>query len=105
MIGDKNLDILEDTNSDVALRKLVWSAAASLGYQKYFTSMSEPMDDDHMPFVRLGVPSLDVIDFDYPPWHKDTDTLDKISRDEPGNRRQNDARIHPAPPAAMITAA
>jgi glutaminyl-peptide cyclotransferase len=79
MIGDKDLDILQDTNSDVGLRKLVWSAAAALGYQKYFTSMTEPMDDDHMPFVRLGVPSLDVIDFDYKPWHKDTDTLDKIS--------------------------
>jgi glutaminyl-peptide cyclotransferase len=75
----ENLNILEDTNSDVALRKLVWSAAASLGYQKYFTSMAELMDDDHMPFVRIGVPSLDVIDFDYPPWHEDTDTLDKIS--------------------------
>ena len=79
MIGDKNLDILEDANSDVTLRKLVWNAAASLGYQKYFTSKSEPMDDDHMPFVRLGVPSLDVIDFDYPEWHEDSDTLDKIS--------------------------
>ncbi len=79
MIGDKNLNILQDTNSDVGLRKLVWNAAAALGYQKYFTSMSEPMDDDHMPFVRLGVPSLDVIDFDYPPWHEDTDTLDKIA--------------------------
>ena len=78
MIGDKNLNILVDTNSDVALRKLVWSAAASLGYQKYFTNQAESMDDDHMPFVRIGVPSLDVIDFDYPPWHEDTDTLDKI---------------------------
>ena len=79
MIGDKDLDILQDTNSDVGLRKLVWAAAASLGYQKYFTNMGEPMDDDHMPFVRLGIPSLDVIDFDYAPWHKDTDTLDKIN--------------------------
>jgi glutaminyl-peptide cyclotransferase len=78
MIGDKNLNILQDTNSDVGLRRLVWSAAASLGYQKYFTSQTTPIDDDHMPFVRLGVPSLDVIDFDYPPWHEDTDTLDKI---------------------------
>lgn len=79
MIGDKNLDILQDANSDVTLRRLVWNAAAALGYQKYFTSMTEPMDDDHMPFVRLGIPSLDVIDFDYPDWHKDSDTLDKIS--------------------------
>jgi glutaminyl-peptide cyclotransferase len=62
----------------VALRRLVWNAAASLGYQKYFTNQAESMDDDHMPFVRIGVPSLDVIDFDYPPWHEDTDTLDKI---------------------------
>ncbi|HEX5323917.1 MAG TPA: M28 family peptidase, partial [Capsulimonadaceae bacterium] len=77
--GDKNLNILQDSNSDVGLRKVVWGAAAALGYQRYFTSMSEPMDDDHMPFVRLGIPSLDVIDFDYPPWHEDTDTLDKIS--------------------------
>jgi len=79
MIGDKDLDILEDTNSDVSVRRLVWNAAAALGYQKYFTNMREPMDDDHMPFVRLGVPSLDVIDFDYKPWHEDTDTLDKIA--------------------------
>lgn len=79
MVGDKTLDILEDTNSDVGLRRLVWNAAASLGYQRFFTSMNEPMDDDHMPFVRLGVPSLDVIDFDYAFWHKDSDTLDKIS--------------------------
>jgi glutaminyl-peptide cyclotransferase len=79
MIGDKNLDILRDANSDVGLRRLVWAAASALGYDKYFTNKGEPMDDDHMPFVRLGVPSLDVIDFNYPPWHEDTDTLDKIS--------------------------
>jgi Zn-dependent M28 family amino/carboxypeptidase len=79
MIGDKSLDILQDTNSDPNLRRLVWRAAADLGYGAYFTNQTEPMDDDHMPFVRLGVPSLDVIDFDYAPWHKDEDTLDKIS--------------------------
>jgi Zn-dependent M28 family amino/carboxypeptidase len=79
MIGDKSLNILQDTNSDANLRRLVWKAAFDLGYQAYFTNMTEPMDDDHMPFARLGVPVLDIIDFDYPPWHKDEDTLDKIS--------------------------
>ena len=79
MIGDKSLDILQDTNSDANLRRLVWKAASDLGYQAYFTNMTEPMDDDHMPFARLGVPVLDIIDFDYPPWHKDDDTMDKIS--------------------------
>jgi Zn-dependent M28 family amino/carboxypeptidase len=79
MIGDKSLNVLQDTNSDANLRRLVWKAAADLGYQAYFTNATEPMDDDHMPFARLGVPVLDIIDFDYPPWHKDEDTLDKIS--------------------------
>lgn len=78
MIGDKHLDILQDKNSDPNLRRLVWKTASDLGYQAYFTDETEPMDDDHMPFVRLGVPALDVIDFQYEPWHKDSDTLDKI---------------------------
>jgi Zn-dependent M28 family amino/carboxypeptidase len=79
MIGDKSLDILQDTNSDANLRRLVWKTASDLGYRTYFTDQMTSMDDDHMPFVRLGVPSLDIIDFDYEPWHKDSDTLDKIS--------------------------
>jgi len=78
MIGDKSLDILQDANSDANLRRLVWKVATDLGYGAYFTNQTEPMDDDHMPFARLGVPVLDLIDFDYPPWHKDDDTLDKI---------------------------
>jgi hypothetical protein len=57
----------------------VWKVAADLGYKKNFTQTTGPMEDDHMPFVKAGVPSLDVIDFDYAPWHKDSDTLDKIS--------------------------
>jgi hypothetical protein len=32
-----------------------------------------------MPFVRLGVPAIDLIDFDYDPWHTDDDTMDKLS--------------------------
>jgi Zn-dependent M28 family amino/carboxypeptidase len=79
MIGDKSLNVLQDKNSDANLQRLVWKAASDLGYQAYFTGETEPMDDDHMPFAKLGVPVLDIIDFDYPPWHKDSDTLDKIS--------------------------
>ena len=78
MIGDKDLNIMEDANSNADLGRLVWKAAADLGYKKNFTQKLGPMEDDHLPFVRAGVPSLDVIDFDYEPWHKDSDTLDKI---------------------------
>lgn len=79
MIGDKNLGIPQETNGDAALRKLVWSTAADLGYKAYFVDRQIGEDDDHMPFVRLGVPAIDVIDIDYPPWHTDADTMDKLS--------------------------
>jgi Zn-dependent M28 family amino/carboxypeptidase len=79
MIGDKSLDILIEKNSTASIQKLVWSAAADLGYKAYFLDTGEEVDDDHMPFLKLGVPSLDLIDFDYDPWHKDSDTMDKLS--------------------------
>jgi Zn-dependent M28 family amino/carboxypeptidase len=79
MIGDKNLAIPQETNGDASLRRLVWSMAATLGYKAYFTDQQIGEDDDHMPFVRAGVPAIDVIDVDYTPWHTDADTMDKIS--------------------------
>ena len=78
MIGDKNLDIKKEMNSTPALRNLVWRTAAELGYQAYFLDESMSTEDDHMPFLKLGVPALDLIDFDYPPWHTDEDTIDKV---------------------------
>jgi glutaminyl-peptide cyclotransferase len=79
MIGDKSLGVLIEKNSTVSLQKLVWNAASDLGYKAYFLDTGEEVDDDHMPFLKLGVPSLDLIDFDYDPWHKDSDTMDKLS--------------------------
>jgi glutaminyl-peptide cyclotransferase len=83
MIGDKNLDILQDSNSSASLRKLVWQTADQLGYGRYFLKTDGAIDDDHMPFVSAGVNALDLIDFDYGPsnsyWHNDKDTTDKLS--------------------------
>jgi glutaminyl-peptide cyclotransferase len=80
MIGDKKLNVQQEGNSNAALRKLVWSTAADLGYHAYFVDEPlSPMEDDHIPFLKLGVPVIDLIDFDYPAWHKDEDTIDKIS--------------------------
>ncbi len=83
MIGDKDLGILEDTNSSRSLLRLVWQTANDLGYGKYFLDTATPMEDDHMPFVRKGVNALDLIDFDYGPnnayWHDEKDTIDKVS--------------------------
>jgi len=83
MIGDKDLDILAEMNSSPALRNLVWRTAHDLGYGKYFLDKGFATDDDHVPFLRLGVNALDLIDFDYGPdnayWHTEQDTLDKLS--------------------------
>ena len=79
MIGDKNLNIPRETNGNAALTSLVWRTAADLGYKAFFIDQQIGEDDDHMPFVRAGVAAIDLIDIDYPPWHNDTDTMDKLS--------------------------
>lgn len=83
MIGDKDLDIQRDTNSTGWLEDLLYSAASKLGYQSHFFATELPVDDDHMPFQRLGVPVADVIDINYGYGnafhHTLEDTLDKLS--------------------------
>ena len=83
MIGDKDLDIQHDTNSTGWLVDLVRQAAKKYGYEKYFFKLEEDIQDDHLPFVKRGVPSIDIIDIDYGPHdsyhHTDKDTMDKIS--------------------------
>ena len=79
MIGDKHLDIDQETNGNAALNRLVWKTASDLGYAAYFTKNTRATEDDHIPFVKLGVPAIDLIDFDYEPWHTDDDTMDKLS--------------------------
>jgi len=83
MIGDKNLDILRETRSADWLVELVRKAAHKFGYDKYFFQTEGAVEDDHLPFVERGVPSIDVIDLDYGPnnsyHHTAQDTMDKIS--------------------------
>ena len=83
MIGDANLNIDRDQNSTPWLEDLVYQAATRLGYQSHFFERAIPMDDDHKPFVQRGVPSADLIDFDYGYdnvfWHTTQDTVDKLS--------------------------
>ena len=83
MIGDKDLGIMPVTNSSPRLLRLVWEIAREMGYGKYFLDSGGAIEDDHIPFVNLGVNALDLIDFDYGPgnryWHTDQDTVDKLS--------------------------
>ena len=78
MIGDRNLDIMQESNSSAALRRLVWDSAHKLGYDKYFLPTGGATEDDHIPFLRMGVNALDLIDFDKDYWHTPRDTMDKL---------------------------
>jgi Zn-dependent M28 family amino/carboxypeptidase len=80
MIGDKNLKMVWDTSSSSALRNLVWDAADSLGYKQYFPREGGAIEDDHMPFLNMGVQALDIIDFESQNtfWHNAQDTMDKL---------------------------
>jgi len=83
MIGDKDLDIQRETNSTGWLLDLVGQAAKKFGYERYFFQKQMEISDDHLPFVKRGVPCADVIDLDYGPnnsyHHTAQDTMDKIS--------------------------
>ena len=79
MIGDSGLVIRRDANSTPWLVDIVWAAAARLGHRAIFSNELTSIDDDHIPFLRAGVPAVDIIDLDNPTWHTAKDTLDYVS--------------------------
>ncbi len=79
MIGDRDLNIRREAFSTEALADLIWAAAGRLGHARHFLPTSMPVEDDHAPFLKAGVPAALLIDFDFPPWHTANDTLDKVS--------------------------
>ena len=85
MTGDKDLNIVYEHYSNGEIRDLIWKTASDRGYGKYFTRQEQPIEDDHTPFVKLGVKAVDLIDFDYGAnmafWHTPLDTMDKLSAD------------------------
>ena len=83
MIGDADLNIERESHSTPWLEDLVYEAATKLGYQSHFFARTLEIDDDHLPFVKLGVPCADIIDLDYGYGnvfhHSPQDTMDKLS--------------------------
>ena len=86
MVGDRHLAILRESNSTPWLRDLVFKSARDLGYGRHFEGGDFPVEDDHLPFLRKGVPSVDIIDLT--PFesyhHTEQDTLDKCSPESLG---------------------
>ncbi|MFO3797591.1 MAG: M28 family peptidase, partial [Anaerolineales bacterium] len=80
MVGDADLDLPMEANSDVALRESIWQTAAALGYSEVFRPQSGyAVMDDHIPFLEAGIAAVDIIDLNYAFWHTTADTPDKVS--------------------------
>src|SRR5713101_1809565 len=79
MVGSRNLRFRREADSTKALTDLIWSTAARLGYSNIFVNESSSTVDDHIIFLKRGVPAVDVINFEIPYWHTVEDTLDKVS--------------------------
>ena len=83
MIGDADLSVERDANSTSWLEDAVYEAATRLGYQSHFFERNNQVSDDHIPFMKRGVPCADLIDFLYGYnnvfWHTPQDTVDKLS--------------------------
>ncbi len=83
MVGDKDLALEQDVTSTPWLMRLVRESATELGYEQHLASIPKAVIDDHTPFLRAGIPAVDLIDYEFGPnnqyWHTPQDTLDKIS--------------------------
>jgi glutaminyl-peptide cyclotransferase len=79
MVGDRSLDVTLPADSPSEMARDIFAAAEALKLRDYFTYLDREMIDDHSPLNAIGIPTIDVIDFDYPWWHTAGDTIDKIS--------------------------
>jgi glutaminyl-peptide cyclotransferase len=82
MIGAKDLKLRKDTDFSAAwLNDLFWATGRKLGYGSVFTDLAGAVGgDDHEPFAKEGIPTIDLIDlYDYPQWHTKDDDLAHVS--------------------------
>ena len=88
MLGDKELKIFRDTVSDRRLFEIFAKSAKDQGLSSHIDGPAQELRDDHLPFMAVGIPSLDLIDFDYGPdntyWHSPKDVLANCSRESLG---------------------
>ena len=81
MVGDRSLGITLPSDSPPNMAKQIFAAADALDSRKYFTYFDGDITDDHTALNRAGVPTIDLIDFDYAWWHTAEDKMDKLSAD------------------------
>jgi glutaminyl-peptide cyclotransferase len=79
MVGDRSLNITLSPDSPPRMAQDIFAAADALKLRNYFTYFDREITDDHTPLNAMGIPVIDLIDFDFPWWHTAGDTLDKVS--------------------------
>jgi hypothetical protein len=80
-VADKRLSTPREGNSDLELWAKLRAAARRTGTLRHYPDATrDPISDDHIPFLRRGVPSIDLIDFDFPCWHETCDDLSAVSK-------------------------
>jgi len=88
MIGGVNVRIPKEQNSINGagrLTSLLYAHAAKLGLGETFHDVPGIyVDDDHLPIMRAGIPTIDLIDLTYPQWHTLDDTPEHCSADSLG---------------------
>jgi glutaminyl-peptide cyclotransferase len=79
-VGEKRLRIPREANSSEGLWNRLRRAARSVGAGSVFPdATASPVGDDHIPFLRVGVPAIDLIDFDFACFHLTCDDLAAVS--------------------------
>jgi len=79
MVGDRSLTITLPPDSPSEMARDIFASAEALNLRKYFTYFDRDILDDHTPLNAVGIPAIDLIDFDFPAWHTPEDTIDKVS--------------------------
>ena len=82
MIGDSDLSVYREAFSELhakAINDMVWEKAKLLELEAFKDSIKYKILADHIPLIAAGIPTIDIIDFDYLYWHTMADTPDKCS--------------------------
>ena len=85
LFAAKGAELRVEIHSFEAAKPLVdqiWGVAKAVGAKSFIYEKGHEVQDDHLALNRVGIPTVDVIDFDYPHWHKLSDTADKVSGDQ-----------------------
>jgi hypothetical protein len=83
MIGDEDLEIKREYNSYKFSRNLqdrIWNLAYKMGVSQFSERMTLPITDDHLSLIEIGIPAVDIIDFEYGQWHTLDDTPEYCSK-------------------------